>query len=179
MKRIVFIILLSIAVINVKAQYMSKEKMSFTTTIGTGFPMMSTPSAIPFTWQVLGYYNLTDRWSVGAGTGLSFYEKMLIPVYGDVRFQIGRECKFTPYAEFAAGYSFASSRDANGGFFINPSIGIQYPLKNKNKMKLQLAIGYELQELQRLKKHTDNYFLKEFEEQLSHHSISVKLGLRF
>lgn len=177
MKRLIFIILLSITVISVKAQNTFKDKISFATTVGTGLPMMSTPAYTPFTWQVLGYYNLTERWSVGAGTGLSFYEKMLIPVYGDVRFQIGKERKFTPYVECAAGYSFAPSGNANGGFFMNPSIGIQYPLKNK--MKLQLAVGYELQELERLKQHTDNYFLKEFEEQLSHHSISFKIGLRF
>lgn len=176
MKRIVFIILFSIVMITVKAQTVNEKRISYATTAGTGISM-STPSSTPFTWQVLGYYNLTERWSIGVGTGLSFYEKMLIPVYGDVRFQIGRERKFTPYAEFAIGYSFAPSSDANGGFFMNPSIGIQYPLKNK--MKLQLAIGYEAQELERLKKQTDSYFHKEFEEQLSHHSISFKIGLRF
>ena len=176
MKRLIFIILLCIVVNSVKAQTSSESKIAFATTIGMGLSM-SEPSSTPFTWQVLGYYNLTERWFIGAGTGLSFYEKMLIPVYGDVRFQIGRERKFTPYIEYAIGYSFAPSGNANGGFFMNPSIGIQYPLKNK--MKLQLAGGYELQELERLKKHTDSYFLKEFEEQLSHHSISIRLGLSF
>lgn len=177
MKRIIFTILLSIAVISVESQNIFKEKIAFTTTIGTGLPMMNTPSSTPFTWQVSGYYDLSDRWSAGVGTGLSFYEKMLIPLYGNVRFKIGRERKFTPYVECAAGYSLAPSGNANGGFFMNPSIGIQYPLKNK--MKLQLAVGYELQELERLKKQTDNYFHKEFEEKLSHHTISIKLGLRF
>jgi hypothetical protein len=132
---------------------------------------------MPFTWQVLGYYNLTERWVVGAGTGLSFYEKMLIPLYADVRFQLGRTRKITPYAEIGVGYSFAVEGDANGGFFMNPSIGIRYPLKNK--MELQFSIGYELQELERLKKQTDSYFSKEFSEKLSHHAISIKLGLIF
>ncbi|MDR1200746.1 MAG: hypothetical protein LBL58_03815 [Tannerellaceae bacterium] len=174
MKRFIFIV--CITVISAKAQTGDESKISFATTVGTGLSM-SEPSSIPFTWQVLGYYNLTDRWAAGIGTGLSFYEKMLIPMYGDIRFQMGRERKLTPYAELGVGYSFAIVSNTNGGFFMNPSIGIQYPLKNK--MKLQLAIGYELQELERLKKHTDNYFLKEFEEQLSHHSISFKAGLRF
>jgi len=176
MKQFIFIILLCITVSNAKAQTNDKSKISFATTIGTGLSM-STPSSTPLTWQVLGYYSLTERWSVGAGTGLSFYEKMLIPLYGDVNFRIGRERKFTPYMEFAVGYSFASSDNANGGFFMNPSIGIQYPLKNKTK--LQLAVGYDLQKLERLKKHTDKYFSKEFEEQLSHHSISIRLGIFF
>ncbi|MDR1115211.1 MAG: hypothetical protein LBL33_03510 [Tannerella sp.] len=176
MKRLVFMILLCIAVSSAKAQTGDESKISFATTVGTGLSM-SEPSSTPFTWQVLGYYNLTGRWAAGVGTGLSFYEKMLIPVYGDIRFQIGRERKFTPYAELGAGYSFAVAGNTGGGFFLNPSIGIQYPLKNK--MKLQLAVGYELQELERLKKHADNYFLKEFEERLNHHSISFKAGLRF
>ncbi|MDD2437283.1 MAG: hypothetical protein PHX50_00670 [Massilibacteroides sp.] len=176
MKRFIFIVLLCVAVSSTKAQTSEKSKLSFATTIGTGLSM-STPASTPFTWQVLGYLSLTERWSVGAGTGLSFYEKSLIPVYGDIRFQIGRERKVTPYTECVAGYSFSPSGNAKGGFIMNPSIGIQYPLKNK--MKLQLAVGYELQELRQLKKHTDNYFLKEFEEQLSHHSISFKIGLKF
>ncbi len=176
MKRFIFVILLCITVISAKAQSIGENKISFATAIGTGLSI-GKPSFTPFTWQVLGYYNLTDRWSVGAGTGLSFYEKMLIPVYGDVKFQIGRERKFTPYIEFAAGYSFASSGNANGGFFMNPSIGVQYPMKNK--MKLQLAAGYELQKLERLKMQTDSYFHKEFTEKLSHNMISIKLGLSF
>ena len=176
MNRFIFIILLSITFISVKAQNNSENKISFATTIGTGISM-SIPTYTPFTWQVLGYYNFTEKWSLGAGTGMSFYEKMLIPVYGEIKYQIGRERKLTPYTEFATGYSFAPSSNANGGYFMNPSVGIQYPLKNK--MKLQLAIGYELQKFERLKMQTDNYFHKEFEEQLSHHSISVKLGMSF
>lgn len=176
MKRIFIIIVLSLIINTMKAQNGNENKFSFATTIGTGISM-NAPSSTPFTWQALGYYNLSGRWSVGAGTGLSFYEKMLIPLYADVRYQIGRTRKFTPYTELGIGYSFALSENANGGFFINPSIGIQYPLRNK--MKLQFAIGYELQELERLKKQTDNYFHKEFTEQLSHNMISFKLGLFF
>ena len=114
---------------------------------------------------------------VGAGTGLSFYEKLLIPFYGDVKYQIGRTRTITPYAEFGMGFSFALDNETNGGLFMNPAIGIQYPLKNR--LKLQLAVGYELQKLERLKRHSDSYFAKEYVEKLSHNSISIKLGLCF
>lgn len=46
-------------------------------------------------------------------------------------------------------------------------------------MKLQLAVGYESQGMKRLKKQADSYFSKEFEEQLGHQSISIKLGFCF
>lgn len=176
MKRLIFIILLGITLTGAKAQSIPGEKISFATTIGTEIPM-DTPSTIPFTWQALGYYNLTNRWAVGVGTGLSFYEKMLIPVYGDVKYRIGRERRFTPFIELAMGYSFAPSGDANGGYFLNPSFGVQYPLKNR--MKLQFAIGYTGQEFERLKKQTDSYFHKEFAEKLRYNSISLRLGLCF
>lgn len=177
MKRLIFSTLLfSISFIAINAQNSIDEKLSFATTIGTGIPV-TTPSSIPFNWQVAGYYHLTGRWSVGIGTGLSFYEKMLIPVFGDIRFQIGRQRKFTPFAGCAAGYSFAPSGDANGGVFVNPSVGVEYPLNHK--LRLQLSVGYEWQDLKRLKKQTDAYFHKEFEEELSHQSVSVKVGLRF
>lgn len=176
MKRFIVTLLFSLVIITAKTQTGNENKFSFATTLGTGISV-SNPSPTPFTWQALGYYNLTERWLIGAGTGLSFYEETLIPIYGDVRFQITKERKFTPYAEFGVGYSFAPASDANGGFFMNPSIGIQYPLKNK--MKLQLAIGYELQELERLKTQTDAYLSKAFAEKLSHHTISARIGLRF
>ncbi len=154
----------------------TESKFTFATTIGTGISPGGIPNT-PVTWQVLGYYNLTDRWAVGAGTGLSFYEKMLIPAFGDVRYQIGRKRLFTPYVELAAGYSFAPVSTANGGIFLNPSVGVQFPLKNG--LKLQLAVGWELQKLERLLTSSDAYFNKAFAEKLSHNSLSIRLGALF
>jgi hypothetical protein len=177
MRSFIFIILFGFTAIAINAQNENKKcKYSFASTIGTAIPA-TTPSSTPFTWQVLGYYNLTERWAAGVGTGLSFYEKALIPLFGDVKFQIGRTRKFTPYTELGIGYSFAPENDANGGSFINPSFGIRYALKND--MKIQFAVGYELQELERLKEQTDDYYIKEFSEKLTHHSVSLKLGVIF
>ena len=48
----------------------------------------STPAATPFSLQVLGYYAINKRFSVGVGTGLSIYEKVLIPLFADTKFLI-------------------------------------------------------------------------------------------
>lgn len=180
MKQAIFIILLCITAANgINAQNNNANntgKISFATTVGTGFSV-NKPSSTPFTWQFLGYYKPAAKWSVGMGTGISSYEKILIPVYGDVKYQIGRKRTLTPYVECAAGYSFAPSGKANGGLFLNPSVGVQFPLKNR--LKLQLAIGYELQKLERLNTQTDNYFHKEFAERLNHSMISLRFGLAF
>lgn len=174
-KFILATLLCAAAISGAMAQGNDARKFSFATTVGTGIPLGGGPAH--FSWQALGYYNLTEHWALGAGTGLSFYEKALIPVFGDVRYRIGRERRFTPYAEAAAGYSFAPDSNANGGVFINPSVGVRYRLNER--LGLQLAAGLEIQGLERLRTHSDNYFHKEFAEELSHNMISVRFGLSF
>ena len=177
MKKTLLVLLFILLINSASAQTENKKnRISFATTAGTGIAV-SIPSSTPFLWQFSGYYNLTERFFAGAGTGLSLYEELLIPLYGDIKYQIGRTRKITSFAELGIGYSFAPNNGVNGGFFMNPTVGIQYPLNNS--LKLQIAAGYELQRLERLKKKSDSYFEKEFAEKLSHNSISLKLGLWF
>ena len=158
----------------VKAQI--SERLRFSTTIGTGIPM-SSPASTPFAWQVLGYYTINQRLSAGIGAGISLYEKTLIPLFADAKFNITKPKKFTPYIECGVGYSFAISQNANGGFYLSPSVGIEWSIYGRNK--LLLAIGYESQSLERLKMHEDQYFDAEFKEQLNHNAISIKIGFIF
>ncbi len=102
---------------------------------------------------------------------------MLIPVFADARYLITRQRRFTPYLECGAGYAFAPGKNSNGGFYLNPSVGIQYAF-HKNT-KFLFAMGYELQELDRLKEYTDNYFTAGFNEELRHHSLMFRIGIIF
>ena len=65
----------------------------------------------------------------------------------------------------------------NGGFYLSPSVGAQ--VKLTQKLKMNIALGYEIQQLERLKQRTDEYFHTEFKEELSHHSITLKVGLTY
>lgn len=158
----------------VKAQ--QTDRLTVVTSIGTGFAM-SEPATMPFTWQMLGNYSISKRLSIGVGTGLSIYEKALIPLFADAKFMIVKPIKFTPYLECGVGYSFAPDKNANGGFYLSPSIGIQYSIHG-NKM-IFFALGYELQKFERLKKQEQSLFTAEFLEKLNHSSISVKIGFIF
>ena len=174
MKKIIFLIVTLCTVAGAKAQF--TERLSFATTVGTGITM-STPSSTPFTWQVLGYYNFSHRFSAGIGTGLSFREKTLLPVFADLKFDITRSRLFTPYLGCSVGYSFALDKNARGGFYLNPSVGVQYSIGGSRK--LLLAIGYEQQKLERVKKKEIPHFTTEFRERLQHSSISLKVGFMF
>lgn len=176
MKRIIFIAILTLLVFAATGQT-EKKHFSYAVTLGTGITF-GTPSTIPFGLQGISYYPLGKRFSVGAGTGLSVYDKVvLIPLLGDLRFDLTRPRKFTPYVECAAGYAFALSNGANGGFCFNPSVGMKFTLLKK--VRMLMAVGYESQSLKRCKDYSDSLFLYEYEEQLNRHSAMVRLGVVF
>lgn len=167
--------LLSAFAISISGQTDDK-RFSYTTTIGTGIAM-SQPSCTPFTWQIMSHYHINQRFAIGAGTGLSVYEKALIPLYASAQYFITKPKTLNTYIECNIGGSFATTHTANGGFYPSPSIGLQFNIAYK--LKMNCALGYELQELEQLRKHTDQYFHTEFKEELSHHSITFKVGLTY
>ncbi len=174
MKRLIllFIILSTASIASAKRG----DNVILSANVGTAIDF-SQPSCTPFNWQIIGLYKISDRFYAGIGTGVHIYEKGLLPLFADAKFLIAKPKKFTPYVECALGHSFAPEKKANGGFYFNPSIGIQYPiLKDK---KISFAIGYELQELERIKSSENELFKAEFLEKLSHNSISMKIGIIF
>lgn len=173
MKRSILIILLFALLTGIHGQAQEK-RFAYSTYIGTGIAM-NEPSCTPFTWQVSAHYNLNPHFAIGAGTGVSVYEKALIPLYGSIQFNLIKPRKLTPYIECNLGGSFAADKEANGGLYLSPSLGAR--LRVSEKMKVNFAVGYELQKLQRIKEHTDAHFTTGFEEKLSHHSLTFKIGI--
>lgn len=174
MRKILFTLIFVITSVTLNAQL--PERIHLSTSIGTGISM-SAPASTPFTWQVQGHYEINNRFSAGIGSGISIYEKTLIPLFADVQFAIIKPRKLTPYLECSIGYSFAPNKNTNGGFYLNPSVGIQY--KIHSKMQLFFALGYELQKLERLKRYENSLLITEFAEKLDHNSISVKIGVTY
>ena len=121
MKRLIFITFISIAAITANAQSSEntldkshkKEKKLFAVySVGTGVSI-GNPSVTPLLLQGTGYYRLSEKWAVGIGNALSFYEGLVSPLYGSVRYQIGRTRKFTPFVDIAMGYSFSMEKNVN------------------------------------------------------------------
>ena len=158
----------------VQTQSQGPERFFYAATIGIGFSM-NEPAYTPVIVQVLGYYRFKKRWMAGLGTGLSFYETTLVPVFLDAKCMLRQARKFVPYLECGGGYAFAPGNQANGGLYCYPSLGVIYPLTGK--MKLQLAAGYEFQQYERLKKYANDYLTVNFSEQRHHHAFSLKIGI--
>jgi hypothetical protein len=173
MKKLVFAFLVLSVLYCVKGQ-VPERPVEYTATIGAGVTI-NKPSFTIFTFQALGHYHLNKRLSAGIGTGISLYETMMTPIFADVKFTGNRPRKFTPYMECAAGYALAVNKNSNGGLYLNPSIGGQYPFQNR--MKFLFAAGYELQKTERLKTYANDYITVNFAEKLTCHSISIKVGV--
>ena len=171
MKRIGLLCIAAVVCLTAHAQ-----KFAVQTSVGTGI-VLSAPSATPVLWRVAGQYRVVERLSVGAGTGLSCYEKTLIPVFADVGFLLTKPHKFTPFLECRVGYAFAPCHDANGGFYLNPVIGVRYAVGHRHG--IFVAIGYESQDLERLKTYGSHFLKVEFAEKLRHRSIAVEVGFGF
>lgn len=60
---------------------------------------------------------------------------------------------------------------------MNPSIGTQHSLNDK--LALTFSLGYEIQNLERLRTYENEYYKAEFAEKLNHNSISLRIGLVF
>ncbi len=105
MKKFIFIFaLLSFITVCADGQTDSR-RLSYTTYIGTGFSM-NQPSYTPFNWQIVSHYHISQRFAIGAGSGLSVYEKLLIPLYASAQFYITKPRRLTPYLECHIGGSF-------------------------------------------------------------------------
>ena len=175
MKQFIFVFLFLGMFLSLLGQE-KQARFSYATTVGTGIPM-SKPSLVPFDWQVLGWYNMGQRFALGVGTGISVYEKVMVPLFGDVKFRITRPLRFTPYVECGVGYAFSCGDQTKGGFYLAPSVGTEWGICKK--MKMLVAVGYELQSLERVKAYQDTYISSEFQEHLNHGSISFRIGVLF
>jgi hypothetical protein len=172
MKKIIIALLLVWCTLYLAAQ----QKYSVSARLGTGISI-STPSATPLTAEILGHYHLSPHWAVGAGTGYGLYDNVsTIPLFANAKYTLNPSAAYHFFADCSAGYGFALGNDKNGGFYLNPAIGIQHHFWNK---MFSFSVGYQVQNLKRLKSHSNEYVSSQFEESLSFSCISLKLGVTF
>lgn len=169
-KIILFLFFISSSVLLPAQQYSASVRL------GTGLSM-SEPSAVPFTVEGIGHFNYNSHWAFGAGTGYGLYDDIsTIPLFANIKYILNPVFEFVFFADCLAGYGFALTDDNNGGFYLNPALGIE---KRLWKKRFTLSAGYQLQKLERLKSSSNGYVSSQFAESLSFSSISLKLGIIF
>lgn len=176
MKQIVLIALFLLMSFVSKGQT-ERKLIQYQVMVSTGIPM-TTPSAVPFILDGTAFYCLSNRFAAGVGTGFSLYDKnVLIPLTGNLHFNLIKPAKFTPFLDCAIGYAFAPSGKVDGGFYLSPSVGVR--MKILSGKKLLFAFGYRMQDLKRLREYSTIQFISSYQESLSFHSLSIQLGFVF
>lgn len=94
-----------------------------------------------------------NRYLAGLGIGFEYYERSVMPVYGQFLLRTSNTGKISPLLSARIGYSFALKRsdsnnsisDIKGGLLLNPEAGIEIRISDKSTFIT--SIGYAYQEL--------------------------------
>lgn len=135
------------------------------------------PSYNPIGVKIAGLYNFNRHWGVGAETGITKYEKVILPVAAYGSYHFTQKKKFIPFIDVSIGYGISLAKESRGGFLMSVSMGTEYKLSDK--INLLLGLGYQTQSLSRILKHSDEFALIEFREHLTHNTIGIKIGVVF
>ena len=119
---------------------------------------------IPSVVNINGY-RLSDRFSIGAGVGMTVVSYPVFPVFADFRVTL-LNSDLSPVFALKGGYSFADNKKDiwgynnnntrnTGGGMINPEIGIKIPMTER--ADFMLTIGYWYQHLKSETKFDDSY----------------------
>ena len=173
MKKVVLLIVLACMSIAVQAQ---KERLCFLTNIVAGTPLADS-DVKPLSLLVSAEYNIHPRLSAGLGTGLSKYDHLMVPVYATLHWSITRQHRFTPFVASNIGHAFAPQKHVSGGFYLTPSVGVRYQLKDRQS--LSLSVGYELQEYTQLQSYESTFVLTQYIENISNHALTANVGFAF
>lgn len=139
-------------------------------------------------FNVINGYQFNPYFSVGIGTGFRYYEyygyygysegeedTWLIPFFADLRANFV-DGPISPYLSVGIGYSFNASDDFKGaGFIFNPVVGINFKITEKQSM--HIGLGFELQNMGKLKRYSGGVFVDETAKNCN--AFSINLGVSF
>lgn len=97
-----------------------------------------------------------NNWGNGYDPGYSWHDTgVVIPLYTDFRFNIGKETDTSFFADVRLGASFLVGKNYlrtpegllsnNEGFYFKPTIGVRIPVNGKNsKQAINVGVSYQL-----------------------------------
>ena len=150
----------------------------------------------PFLFHTSMNYTFRNQLSAGAGIGVEFYNETYLPVFASLSYQFN-DRNVSPFVTLQAGYLIAlenktrisggyypydylssywpqpvpkDNLDAQGGFLINPSVGLLF--KTSHGYGITLSAGYRFHQLNF--RESSDYKLR-----ADYNRLSIKLGILF
>ena len=145
----------------------------------------------PFSLMNISGWQFKNRFSAGVGAGVEMMSETYLPVVADFRYHLKSQ-GVNPFFSIQAGYTFALDKPdpqyvytytgiwggsgstlqmkAQGGFLLNPSVGLITPINES--MSLTFSAGYRI--MRHRYHREDNYNID-----MDYNRLSVKIGLLF
>lgn len=122
--------------------------------------------------------------AIGGGFGVDLYEDVLMPVFLDIRGNLGKG-NLTPYYAVNLGYGFplgkwlnndefSTANLAKGGKFIYPAIGLKFA--TRSSMAFQMDVGYNFQQNER---DLEWWWGNDASEKIWYKSLAIRVGVAF
>ena len=137
------------------------------------------------------------RWAAGVGAGFEIWDRNLFPLFVDIRYSVKDYC-VSPVFALKMGYAFSNYKKIhydpmaglapfsetfikrNGGFLLNPEIGVKFPFTEK--ADLLVTVAYRHQRLKstsaRLNFSNQTYDELDYEHSLHHLSFGIAVMFR-
>lgn len=200
MKRITLLAILITAASFFSRSFSQESKIGMHIELGHAVEITKTvPTLTGQQLLLTPYYALNKNVNIGIGGGIKLYKSYQkyitsFPVYLNAVYKFNSS-KIIPFIETKVGYSFMKEKrsgriygyykeypegvdfntEINGGFFLSPSAGVLFPLKNNHKISLSAAYvldqdSFEAHgtQLNKTEKGTN-----------THHSIALRVGYSF
>lgn len=114
------------------------------TEVNFGFGVGDFSNDFSYGIQTVNGYLVNPYFSTGLGIGVDKYKSVtLIPVFADFRANFIKG-NVSPFLSTGIGYSFSATRYDNGGFLLNPAVGVKFFVSSL--VALNFSLGYRLQE---------------------------------
>lgn len=145
-------------------------------------------NSAPFSMLASGSYLFKSNISLGAGLGYESFDEAQMPVFAVVKyhtklrglnsFVFFKSGYSIPLGDKENGYHYNNSEDdvdSNGGWLINPGVGLRFG--NGSSVKYTLSIGYRYQKLEH---EWTNSYTEGMENMTEEYNrLSIHLGITF
>lgn len=145
-------------------------------------------------FNFMGGYRINEKYSVGIGTGLHYYQldqnglfadNSFVPIYAYGRMYLTKSEKIKPFIGLAVGYSLPLTERFNfnqheftGGLMFQPEIGLHFA--GRRKSSFYISIGQSFQNTSGSFQQTDSFFNPVFIDYKKWHSNTMlKFGIEF
>ena len=129
-------------------------------------------------------HQFKNYFAIGGGFGIDLYEDLLMPVFLDIRGNLGKG-NLTPYYALDLGYGFplgkwlnndefSNATNVKGGKFIYPAVGLKFA--TRNSLAFQMDVGYNFQQNER---DLNWWWGNGASEKIWYKSLAIRMGIAF